>query len=248
MNLTALSRTVVKPNYALLTPESRVPSEVPGWVNAKVFVQISEALGAGFCQMLVDTQSNFKETGQTEISQVFIYVLHGAGEGNAGGTHKHMGQGHFLYVPAGARYELSSFEPGSQLLIFQKAYKPLKGQSAPAALFGDSGVIAASAFMDDEALQLQALLPNHPAFDMAVNIFTYHPGGHLPFVETHIMEHGLMFLKGQGIYMLDHDWYPVRKDDSIWMGPYCRQWFTVVGKERAVYIYYKDVNRLPAKE
>ena len=31
---------------------------------------------------------------------------------------------------------------------------------------------------------------------MAVNIFTYDPGGHLPFVETHIMEHGLIIFTG----------------------------------------------------
>ena len=90
-------------------------------------------------------------------------------------------------------------------------------------------------------------LPDDPAFDMAVNIFTYDPGGHLPFVETHIMEHGLMYLQGQGIYMLDDQWYPVKKGDSIWMAPYCQQWFTAMGKEQAVYIYYKNVNRFPTK-
>ncbi len=246
MNLSSLSRTVVKSKYAVLTPESRVPSEVPGWLNATVHVLISEAMGAGFCQMLVETGIGFRAAGQTEISQLFIYVVQGKGEGNAGGTTKQIGQGHYLYVPVGTKYELSSFEPGSQLLIFQKEYKPLKGQASPSAIFGDAGSIIPAAFMEDEALQLQLLLPNQPAFDMAVNIFTYHPGGHLPFVETHIMEHGLLFLKGQGIYMLDHDWYPVKKEDCIWMGPYCRQWFTVVGKESAVYIYYKDVNRSPA--
>jgi (S)-ureidoglycine aminohydrolase len=78
-----------------------------------------------------------------------------------------------------------------------------------------------------------------------VNIFTYDPGGHLPFVETHIMEHGLLYLQGQGIYMLDHEWYPVKKGDAIWMAPYCQQWFTAMGKEPAVYIYYKNVNRFP---
>ena len=52
---------------------------------------------------------------------------------------------------------------------------------------------------------------------MAVNIFTYDAGGHLPFVETHIMEHGLIYLQGQGVYRLDQDWYPIKKGDSIWM-------------------------------
>ncbi len=73
---------------------------------------------------------------------------------------------------------------------------------------------------------------------MAVNIFTYQTGGNLPMVETHIMEHGLLYLQGQGIYMLDHEWYPIKKGDSIWMAPYCQQWFTAMGNEPAVYIYY----------
>ena len=50
---------------------------------------------------------------------------------------------------------------------------------------------------------------------MAINIFTYDSGGHLPIVETHIMEHGLMYLQGQGVYMLGTDWYPIKKGDVV---------------------------------
>ena len=78
---------------------------------------------------------------------------------------------------------------------------------------------------------------------MAVNIFTYQPGATLPLVETHIMEHGLLMLKGQGIYRLDADWHPVQAGDVIWMAPYCPQWFVATGPAPASYIYYKDVNR-----
>jgi len=41
---------------------------------------------------------------------------------------------------------------------------------------------------------------------------------------------------------------PVKKGDSIWMAPYCQQWFTAMGKEPAVYIYYKNVNRFPTAQ
>ncbi|HXO76771.1 MAG TPA: cupin domain-containing protein, partial [Puia sp.] len=111
--------------------------------------------------------------------------------------------------------------------------------------FGKAGNVPGDVFLGDEALRMQILLPDEPAFDMAVNIFTYDPGGHLPLVETHVMEHGLLYLQGQGIYRLDQDWYPVKKGDCIWMAPYCQQWFTAMGKEPAVYIYYKNVNRFP---
>ena len=80
---------------------------------------------------------------------------------------------------------------------------------------------------------------------MAVNIFTYQPAATLPFVETHIMEHGLLMLKGQGIYRLAAEYYPVTAGDVIWMASYCPQWFVALGKTPASYIYYKDVNREP---
>jgi (S)-ureidoglycine aminohydrolase len=80
---------------------------------------------------------------------------------------------------------------------------------------------------------------------MAVNIFTYQPGATLPFVETHIMEHGLVMLKGQGVYRLDADYHPVQTGDVIWMAPYCPQWFVAMGKTPASYLYYKNVNRAP---
>ena len=100
--------------------------------------------------------------------------------------------------------------------------------------------------MDDPDAMLQTLLPaDDPAFDMAVNIFTYQPGATLPFVETHIMEHGLLMLKGQGVYRLDDRHYPVMAGDVIWMAPWCPQWYVSMGKTPSAYIYYKNVNRYP---
>jgi (S)-ureidoglycine aminohydrolase len=79
---------------------------------------------------------------------------------------------------------------------------------------------------------------------MAVNIFTYDPGATLPFVETHVMEHGMLILSGSGVYRLDKDWHPVTAGDAIWIAPCCPQWFIAAGPQPARYIYYKDVNRL----
>ena len=81
---------------------------------------------------------------------------------------------------------------------------------------------------------------------MAVNIFTYDPGATLPRVETHVMEHGMLFLTGGGVYRLDADWHPVAAGDALWIAAYCPQWFIAAGPEPARYIYYKDINRLPA--
>jgi len=153
--------------------------------------------------------------------------------------------GQFLYIPIGNEYVFTSLSPGTQIVTFHKVYQPLEGYDTPAVLFGDAANVPGPSYLGDDALRLQVLLPDDLRFDMAVNIFTYDSGGHLPLVETHIMEHGLIYLQGQGVYMLDHEWYPIKKGDSIWMAPYCQQWFTAMGKEPAVYIYYKNVNRFP---
>ena len=74
---------------------------------------------------------------------------------------------------------------------------------------------------------------------------TYQPGAILPMVESHVMEHGLLMLEGQGIYRLGDRWYPVVAGDFIWMAPYCLQWFGALGKVPAKYLIYKPWNRHP---
>ncbi len=245
MEISALTRSVVKSNHAVISPDGYINSNVPGWTNCTVNVIINERMGAALCQTLVTFKKGGQLTGHTTASQIFFYVIKGSCSARVGGEEKALKAGHFVYVPVNKDYSFSKPEEGTQVLSFHKVYEPLEGQHIPAVLFGDAADVEAPAYLNDPALRLQVLLPDTLSFDMAVNIFTYDPGGHLPFVETHIMEHGLLYLQGQGVYMLDHQWYPIKKGDSIWMAPYCQQWFTAMGKEPAVYIYYKNINRFP---
>ena len=130
-------------------------------------------------------------------------------------------------------------------MIFQKRFEPLAGVSKPGPGVGHEKSVTDNPFLGNDDARLQVLLPDRPEYDMAVNIFTYQPGATLPFVETHIMEHGLVMLRGQGVYRLDADYHPVMAGDVIWMAPYCPQWFVAMGKTSASYIYYTDVNRAP---
>jgi (S)-ureidoglycine aminohydrolase len=98
-------------------------------------------------------------------------------------------------------------------------------------------------YMGDKGARLQTLIPDDLKYDMAMNIFTFDPGHGLPYVETHVMEHGLLVLEGKGLYYLDGEWMEVERDDFIWMGPYCPQSFYATGPAPAKYIYYKNVNR-----
>lgn len=159
------------------------------------------------------------------------------------GGKRTLNQGGYMYVPAESDYRFHSAK-GARLLIFEKLFDPLNDERLRV-LTGDSNKVAGKPFMGNKDAVLQTLMPDGMEYDMAVNIFTYQPGATLPFVETHVMEHGLLMLSGQGIYRLDEDWHPVQAGDVIWMAQYCPQWFVAMGSEPASYIYYKDVNRLP---
>jgi (S)-ureidoglycine aminohydrolase len=247
MEISALTRSIVKANHAVIAPDGYVHSVVPGWINCVVNVLINEAMGAHFCQTLITAKQACKLTGVTDVSQIFFYVVDGGCQVTVDKQTKQLNKGEFVYVPPGCKYSFEQIAEETQILTFHKVYEPLENQKAPTAIFGKDSETPANTYLGDSALKLQVLLPDNLTFDMAVNIFTYVPGGHLPIVETHVMEHGLLFLRGEGIYMLNHEWYPVKKGDSIWMGPYCQQWFTGIGKEPAVYIYFKNVNRFPTR-
>jgi len=51
--------------------------------------------------------------------------------------------------------------------------------------------------------------PDNLSHDMHVTIVTLAPGAVIPFLETHVMEHGLYVLQGKGVYRLNQDWVEV---------------------------------------
>jgi (S)-ureidoglycine aminohydrolase len=243
--LFGFTRNVVCARYALLTPSGFVHGYLPGWQKAVCNVLISPAMGARFSQVLVTLEREGQCQGNTGANQYFIYLLEGAASILIEERRRRLEAGSYAYLPVGKDVEIKSSAAETKILIFQKPYEPLPGVATPGPLVGHERDVKGQPFLGNEDARLQVLLPDQPAFDMAVNIFTYQPGATLPFVETHIMEHGLMMLCGQGIYRLDADWHPVQAGDVIWMAPYCPQWFVAMGKEPAAYIYYKDVNRDP---
>src|SRR5262245_32496478 len=243
--LFGFTRNIVKERYALLTPSGFVPSSLPGWEKAVCNVLISPAMGALFSQLLITLEKEGQGQGNTGANQYFVYVLHGSVNILFDEKKHRLETGNYVYVPAGKDIHIKSGSAAARLLIFQKKYQALRNVVALTGFSGHEREVKGQPFLGNEDARLQVLLPDQPAFDMAVNIFTYQPGATLPFVETHIMEHGLMMLRGQGIYRLDADWHPVQAGDVIWMAPYCPQWFVAMGKTPVSYIYYKDVNRDP---
>ena len=238
------TRTVLAARHALIAPDGHVPSDFPGWSGFTTHVLISPAMGAGFSQLLLIAAETGHACFPADDHEHAIYVEHGRIDAtwDDGGTS--LADGGYLFVPAGQALKIDA-KAATRLSIYRKRFIPIDGIEAPPVVHGHAADVPSQAFLGNEKAQLQILLPVDPRYDMALNIFTYQPGATLPFVETHIMEHGLLMLAGQGIYRLEDRFHPVTAGDAIWMAPYCPQWFAAIGDAPASYLYHKDIHRLP---
>jgi (S)-ureidoglycine aminohydrolase len=223
--------------------EGYPPSRIANWDNVEVRILAAPAMGAEFVQYLVDATKTGRITSPvSSTDEWFFYIIEGAAVADLGGEKHELTAGSFCFVPPGASWKISARQAGRWLGL-KKRYEPLDGVKAPKFLINHVSKVHASVYMGDEGALLQTLLPDELAFDMAMNIFEFQAGHSLPYVETHVMEHGLFFLPGKGLYYLDDTWMEVETTDFIWMGPFCPQSFYATGPVSSKYIYYKNVNR-----
>jgi (S)-ureidoglycine aminohydrolase len=239
------ARTRVRPRFALMPLEGFPVSRFSTWPNAEVRVLASPALGARFVHAIIDLPKNTQGgMPATEGEERFYYVLDGSGEYRAEDGHRyHLSAGSFGLLPPGSPLALATNVDTLRVLLFRKRFQSDGRDETFSPVIGHEGEVAGQPWADTDKIRLQTLIPDELQYDMAMNIFSFTPGFGLPIVETHVMEHGLLFLQGKGLYHLDGEWMEVEKDDYIWMGPYCPQSFYAAGSEPAKYIYYKDVNR-----
>ncbi|MDZ4687469.1 MAG: (S)-ureidoglycine aminohydrolase [Planctomycetaceae bacterium] len=238
------SRARVRLRYALFPLEGYPLSKLPAWPDAEVRILASPALGAEFAQYFLTVPANRgTQTAADGRIETFFYVLDGEFRLNIdGGPESRLTAGGFALIPSTAGYQLHATSGGT-LLMLKKVYERVDGIAVPGPVIGNESDVPAQIYLGDEASRLQTLIPDEIPFDLAMNIFTFAPGRSLPVVETHIMEHGLYFLQGKGVYYLDDEWMEVEAGDFIWMGPYVPQSFYATGPTPSRYIYYKNVNR-----
>jgi len=238
---TGSTRSRITNDHALITPESHVQLSPPGWSKATVVYFISPQMGANFTMFMGVYEAGGELKRNLTDTEILAYVLEGDFTLNA---KEQLNSGSFFFLPPGSALNLGSKSAG-RILFFEKMYEPLTGVNPPKEIISHESEVVKEPFLGDPGALLQVLMPMSAEFDMGVNIFEFAPGGTLPNVENHYMEHGLYVLQGQGVYRLSESWYPVQKDDAIWMAPYCLQWFVASGKTSTKYIYYKDMNRPP---
>jgi (S)-ureidoglycine aminohydrolase len=245
MNIFGPGRSHVGRDHAFITPDSFVRTPLPGWTKTDGIILIAPPMGARFTQFIAEMQAGATAAEASPGVERAIYVLDGSLSVHIQGEAlRTLSSGSFAFAPASDDFHLRAETP-CRLNVFEKKFAARPGVPRPRLIVGREQDIEGQPFLGDPDARLQILLPDEPAFDLAINVFRFKPGATLPFVEVHVMEHGLLMLEGQGIYRLGDSWYPVRAGDVIWMAPFCPQWFVAIGTTPAAYLYYKDVNRDP---
>lgn len=239
------NRSLVTPHYAMMPPEGILVSHLPGFARTVVRFQTSPEMGARFAQCLLEIAAEGGTTAPRDDGlEHFFYVVSGVAMMGAGDAQQRLTAGGFAYVPPGTPYAIRNAGAEEARVIWVKRrYLALPDVPPPAARFGHRDSVAKTAF-PGQARWRQFLLGNAAMeFDFEMNVMAFAPGTFFPAVETHIMEHGLVMLQGQGMQLLGRDWHEVWTGDFIWMGPYVPQQFFCTGDGEAIYLLYKNVNR-----
>ncbi|GAA0007540.1 hypothetical protein BRDID11002_75460 [Bradyrhizobium diazoefficiens] len=114
----------------------------------------------------------------------------------------------------------------ARIIAVKKRYEKAEDIATPTAIIGQQQSMPMTNHTGLQGRGFKHLLPmGDLRFDFEMNLMFFQPGVCFPAVETHIMEHGLFMLEGQGLYYLGNSWHEIWVDDFIWMGSFCPQQF-----------------------
>lgn len=240
------TRAVIKHGrYAIIPPQGRVNNVIPNLENCKVSIIASPELGTKFAFYTVEVQPGGGTTipFQEEGIETFVFCVKGQGLVEVENQAHVLQENGYIFAPASqAVFFTNNSKHTWRLLLYKQRYRKLEGYEARV-IIGNLNNLPNEAYDEMDNVLIRNLLPTDLGFDVNFHTLTFHPGGSHPFVETHIQEHGLYFLEGDGMYLIDDKWLPVKEEDFIWFGPYVPQAFYCSSRKNACYIYTKDCNR-----
>ncbi|MDA5094773.1 bifunctional allantoicase/(S)-ureidoglycine aminohydrolase [Aliiroseovarius sp. KMU-50] len=246
-------RAVFTEAYAVLpkgTMRDIVTSFLPFWDHARFWVIARPMTGFAetFSHYIAEVSSGGGST-RPELdpeAEAVIFVVEGGIQLTIEGITHDMEEGGYAYLPAGCDWSLKNTgEVAARFHWIRKAYDAVDGLPAPEAFVinerdieptwmpGTNEHWGTTRFVEQDDLR----------HDMHVTIVTFKPGGVIPFLETHVMEHGLYVLEGKAAYRLNQDWVEVEAGDYMWLRAFCPQACYAGGPGPFRYLLYKDVNR-----
>ena len=239
----AHNRGVVTPQYSVMPPEGILPSRLPDFEKTTVLFQTSPEMGARFAQIVLEMEpGGGTMVGRDDGLEHFFYLLSGSVTLEIDESDYELTPHGYGYVPAGHRYGIRNGDEASELIWIKRPYDRID-VPVPDPMISHRDNVEKDRPHTDGRYWQYLLPPGDIAFDMHMNILGFEPGNYFPYVETHIMEHGLYMLEGQGLYVLAGDIHEVQSGDFVWMASYCPQFYFCTGWGESSYLLYKDVNR-----
>ena len=232
------------------TMQDIVTSYLPFWTKTRLWV-IARPM-TGFAEtfshyiMEVSAEGGSDRPEADPHAESVLFVVDGAGEITIDGTSYELRPGSYVYLPPSTDWTLKNASPEAfRFHWIRKFYEVVEGLPLPDPIVtndadvkptpmpGTEGKWATTRFVD----------PADMRHDMHVTIVTFEPGAVIPFLETHVMEHGLYVLEGKAVYRLNREWVEVEAGDYMWLRAFCPQACYAGGPGRFRYLLYKDVNR-----
>ena len=246
-------RAVFTDAYAVIpkgTMRDIVTSFLPFWERTRLWV-IARPL-SGFAEtfsqyiMEVSPGGGSDRPELDERAEGVLFVVAGSASLTVDGKVHTLTEGGYAFLPPATDWALHNTT--DEMLRFhwiRKAYEPVEGLPYPEVIITNEQDVAPNVMPDTEGrwATTRFVEPTDLRHDMHVNIVTFEPGGVIPFLETHVMEHGLYVLEGKAAYRLNSDWVEVEAGDYMWLRAFCPQACYAGGPGRFRYLLYKDVNR-----
>ncbi|MEM9247599.1 MAG: bifunctional allantoicase/(S)-ureidoglycine aminohydrolase [Pseudomonadota bacterium] len=246
-------RAVFTEAYAVIprgTMQDIVTSHLPFWEKTRAWVLARPMSGFAetFSQYIVEVApQGGSARPETEAGvEAVLFVVEGTASVEIDGQVAALEPGGYAYLPPDVPWQLHN--RSAEMLRFhwiRKAYQTVDGLDAPEVVLTHERDIAPTPMPDTDGAWATTRFvdPTDMRHDMAVTIVTLQPGAVIPFLETHVMEHGLYVLQGKGVYRLNRDWVEVEAGDFMWLRAFCPQACYAGGPEPFRYLLYKDVNR-----
>lgn len=246
-------RAVFTEAYAVIpkgTMRDIVTSFLPFWDQTRLWV-ISRPL-SGFAETFSQYIMEVQPGGGSDHPEAdpeaegVLFVVEGTATLRVNGQTHELTPGGYAYLPPSSGWTLRN--DGPETLRFhwvRKAYEPVEGLDTPDVLILNEQDIAPTVMpgTDGKWATTRFVDPSDLRHDMHVTVVTFEPGAVIPFLETHVMEHGLYVLEGKAVYRLNNDWVEVEAGDYMWLRAFCPQACYAGGPGRFRYLLYKDVNR-----
>ncbi len=248
-------RAVFTEAYAVIpkgTMRDIVTSFLPFWNDTRVWIIARPMSGFAetFSHYIVEVQpgGGSDRPELNDQAQGALFVTAGQIEVTLDGQTHVLGEGGFAFLPAGRKWSLKNTGPKPATFHWiRKAFEEVNGLDHPDPIFtSDQDVDPVFMPNTNDAWGTSRFMdPSDLRYDFHVTVVTFQPGGVIPFLETHVMEHGLYVLEGKAAYRLNQDWVEVEAGDYMWLRAFCPQACYAGGPGPFRYLLYKDVNRHP---